>query len=132
MPKLSRILETALYVEDLAAAEKFYTEVLGLPLLAKQKGRHRVFTVGKDILLIFYAPKTLKDKTTPHGAKGPGHLAFEVSQKEYERWKRHLAEKKIKIEEEVVWRKPNHRSIYFRDPSGNILEIATPGIWSAI
>ncbi|MGH8004812.1 MAG: VOC family protein [Limisphaerales bacterium] len=131
-PKLPRILETALYVKNLPAVEKFYSKILGLPLLTKQKGRHLFYWVGKDVLLLFYAPKTLKDKSTPHGAKGPGHLAFEVSQKDYGLWKKCLAEKKVKILEEVIWKKPNFRSIYFHDPSGNVLEIATPGIWGKI
>ncbi len=132
MPKLSRILETALYVKSLRAAERFYSNVLGLPLMRKQKGRHLFYWVGKDILLIFYPEKTLKDKTTPHGTKGPGHLAFEVSEKDYGRWKKYLAKKEVKIVEEVIWKKPNLRSIYFHDPSGNVLEIATPGIWEKI
>ena len=129
MPKLTRILETALYVKNLPAAERFYSKILDLPLLTKQKGRHLFYWVGRDVLLIFYAPKTLKDKPTPHGAKGPGHLAFEVSQKDYDRWKKYLTGEKVKIVEEVIWKKPNYRSIYFHDPSGNVLEIATPGIW---
>lgn len=132
MPKLTRILETALYVKNLPAAEKFYSNVLGLPLLGKRKSRHLFYWVGKDVLLLFYAPKTLKEKTAPHGAKGPGHLAFEVSQKDYGLWKKYLAENRVKIVEEVIWKKPNFRSIYFRDPSGNLLEIATPGIWEKI
>lgn len=131
-PKLLRILETALYAKNLPAAEKFYSNILGLPLLAKQKGRHLFYWVGKDVLLVFYAPKTLQNKITPHGAKGPGHLAFEVSPKDYDLWKKYLADKKAKIVEEVVWKKPDYRSIYFRDPSGNLLEIATSGIWEKI
>ena len=131
-PKLTRILETALYVKNLPAAEKFYSQVLGLSLLAKQKGRHLFYWVRRDVLLVFYAPKTLQDKITPHGAKGAGHLAFEASPKNYGRWKKYLAGKKVKIVEEVLWKKPNFRSIYFHDPSGNLLEIATPGIWRKI
>jgi len=131
-PKLPRILETTLYVKNLPAAEKFYSDVLGLPLLGRRKGRHLFYWVGKDLLLLFYAPKTLQDKPTPHGAKGPGHLAFEASRKDCERWKKYLAKRKVKIREEVVWKKPNYRSIYFHDPSGNVLEIATPGIWGKI
>ena len=132
MPKLTRILETALYVKNLPAAEKFYSKILGLPLLGKQKGRHLFYWVGKDVLHLFYAPKTMRDKTAPHGTKGPGHLAFEVSQKDFDRWKKYLAGKKVRIVEEVLWKKPNFRSLYFHDPSGNVLEIANPGIWGKL
>jgi catechol 2,3-dioxygenase-like lactoylglutathione lyase family enzyme len=129
MPKLSKILETVLYVDDLAAAEKFYSEVLGL------SGKNGAFVVGEDMLLLFYAPETLKQKTPPpHGATGPGHMAFEVPFEEYGFWKRYVTEKGVKIEEERIWNKgdPNVRSFYFRDPSGNVLEIATPGMWKEV
>ena len=132
MPKLSRILETALYVEDMAAAERFYSEVLELPLLEKGTDRMLVYTVGDDMLLICFAPETLKRTSVPpHGATGPGHMAFEVDENEYDIWKKYLTEKQVKIEKEVTW-KSAARSMYFYDSSGNVLEIGTPGIWKGI
>lgn len=129
MPKLSRILETALYVEDMAAAEKFYSEVLQLSLWDKEAGRMLVYTVGDDMLLICFAPETLKRTSVPpHGTKGPGHAAFEVNDNEYGVWKKHLTNRKIKIERETTWKSGAH-SMYFYDPSGNVLEIGTPGVW---
>lgn len=128
-PKLSRILETVLYVDDPAAAERFYREVLEL------YGKGCNFVVGEGRLLLFDASKSIKQKSPPpHGATGPGHMAFEVPVKEYEVWKTHLIEKGVRIEEEIIWGKndPNIRSLYFHDPSGNVLEIATPGIWRKI
>ncbi len=129
-PKLSRILETVLYVDNMAAAKEFYGEVLGL------NGKGGAFVVGEDMLLLFDASKAIKQKSPPpHGAIGPGHMAFEVPFKEYEKWKKFAAEKNIKIEEEIIWDKnaiPAVRSFYFRDPSGNVLEIATPGIWKKL
>jgi catechol 2,3-dioxygenase-like lactoylglutathione lyase family enzyme len=132
MPKLSRILETALYVADMAAAEKFYSEVLELPLLDQEAGRMLVYTAGVDMLLICFAPETLKRTSVPpHGTKGPGHVAFEVNEDEYGTWKKHLSEKNVKIEREATW-KSGARSLYFLDPSGNVLEIGTPGIWETV
>ena len=132
MPKLTRILETVLYAEDMAAAEKFYSDVLELGLLTKEPGRSLVYTVGADMLLIFHAPESLKKTSVPpHGTTGPGHTAFEVDENEYDVWKRYLTEKKVKIEKEVTW-KSSARSLYFKDPSGNVLEIGTPGIWRDI
>ncbi len=131
-PKLSRIFETVLYAVDMAAAEKFYSDVLGLPLLTKEPNRSLVYTVGIDMLLIFYAPDALKKTNLPaHGTTGPGHMAFEVEGNEYEIWKNHLLEQRAAIEKEVTWRS-SARSLYFRDPSGNVLEIATPGVWKKI
>ncbi|HEU4436705.1 MAG TPA: VOC family protein [candidate division Zixibacteria bacterium] len=132
MPKLSRILETALYAVDMAAAEKFYSDVLELPLLTKEPGRSLAYMVGVDMLLIFYAPESLKKTNLPaHGASGPGHVAFEIDENEYETWKEHLTGSNVVIEKEVTW-KSSARSLYFRDPSDNVLEIATPGVWKAV
>jgi len=132
MPTLSRILETVLYAVDLAATEKFYSDVLELPLLTKEPGRSLVYSVGVDTLLIFYAPESLKKTNLPpHGTNGPGHIAFEIDENEYEVWKNYLAEKKVIIEKEVTW-KSSARSLYFHDPSGNVLEIATPGVWKVV
>jgi catechol-2,3-dioxygenase len=132
MPTLSRILETVLYAEDMTAVEKFYSEVLELSLLTKEPGRSLAYTVGVDMLLIFYAPESLKKTNLPpHGTRGPGHMAFEMEENEYEAWKEHLTGRNVVIEKEVTW-KSSARSLYFRDPSGNVLEIATPGVWKAV
>lgn len=129
---VSEVLESALYVSDLPAAEKFYTGLLGIPLHSKLEGRHVFLRCGDRMVLLFDAEVTAvsaggpKDAPT-HGAKGEGHLAFAVRNSEIERWKQHLTENGVEIEKEIHTR--GGRSIYFRDPSQNCLEIASPGIW---
>ena len=54
----SAILESALYVTDLVAAEVFYAEVLGLEIIAKAEGRHVFFRCGAGVLLLFNAEAT--------------------------------------------------------------------------
>jgi catechol 2,3-dioxygenase-like lactoylglutathione lyase family enzyme len=131
----SAILESALYVTDLDAAEKFYTDVLGLDLLGKVDGRHLFFRCGDGVLLIFNAEATrvppapdARLKVPPHGTVGDGHLCFAASADEIVRWKAHLEQKKIAIESEFDWPQGG-RSIYIRDPSGNSIEFAEPRIW---
>ncbi|RWK41811.1 VOC family protein [Mesorhizobium sp.] len=131
----SAILESALYVTDLAAAEKFYSDVLGLDLLGKVDGRHLFFRCGDGVLLIFNAEATkvppapdAKLKVPPHGTVGDGHLCFAASADEIVRWRAHLEQKKIAIESEFEWPQGG-RSIYIRDPSGNSIEFAEPRIW---
>jgi len=129
------ILESALYVTDLAAAEAFYTDILGLVLLGKVDGRHLFFRCGSGVLLIFNADATkippapdARLKVPPHGTVGDGHLCFAASAAEIARWKAHLEAKKIAIESEFEWPQGG-RSIYIRDPSGNSIEFAEPRIW---
>ncbi|MER9597054.1 MULTISPECIES: VOC family protein [unclassified Mesorhizobium] len=131
----SAILESALYVTDLAAAEEFYSGVLGLDLLGKVGGRHLFFRCGDGVLLIFNAEATkvppapdARLPVPPHGAVGEGHLCFAASADEIVRWKAHLEAKSIAIESELEWPQGG-RSIYIRDPSGNSIEFAEPRIW---
>ena len=127
--QLGRILETALYANDLDQAEAFYKSVLGLDLFAKEAGRHRFFKCGGQMLLIFNPAKTIEEtEAVPHGAYGPGHVAFAVPLAELDEWTSHLKGKGIEIEKEVLWPKGG-RSIYFRDPAGNCLELASPLVW---
>ncbi len=131
----SAILESALYVCDLDAAERFYVEVMGLERIAKVEERHVFFRCGQGVLLLFYAEATRQAPkpgarlpVPPHGTSGQGHLCFAGTAAEIEDWKVRLEGQGIAIEADFEW--PNGgRSIYFRDPSGNSLEIAEPKIW---
>src|SRR5688572_3914561 len=131
----SAILESALYVTDLAEAETFYRETLGLELVGKVEGRHAFFRCGQGVLLLFNAeatqnppPPDAKLPVPPHGTRGPGHLCFSASGDEIDRWTQHLNAKGIAIEAGFEWPQGG-RSIYFRDPSGNSIEFAEPHIW---
>ena len=130
-----RVLETSLYVDDLDAAERFYHGVLGLEVHGRHPGRHVFFSCGGGVLLVFAPAATatasaVVEGTTipPHGADGPGHVAFAVPESELASWKGRLAQRGVEIEAEVVWPRGG-RSVYFRDPAGNSLEFASPVIW---
>ena len=43
-------------------------------------------------------------------------------------WRGHLAENGVEIESEVTWDRGGV-SLYFRDPDGHSVELATPGVW---
>jgi catechol 2,3-dioxygenase-like lactoylglutathione lyase family enzyme len=135
VPGLSGVLETAVYVDDLDKAEHFYARVLGLPKIFTQPGRLLAFRCEESILLVFNPTQTESEQIMVnggivpfHGTHGAGHVAFRVSDNEIEPWRNRLHSSGVKIESEVTW--PNGaRSIYFRDPAGNSLELATPNMW---
>lgn len=136
MPRLNRVLETCLYVDDLERASRFYEEVLELPRLAGDEDRFRAYDVGgQNILLLFRRGGTLKPVSLPggtvppHDGHGPLHFAFGVDAGEMPAWERRLKEHGIPVESEVVWPRGG-RSLYIRDPDGHVVEFATRGLWA--
>ena len=128
--KIKAIIETAIYVADLDETETFYRTILGLPVIAKEAGRHVFFQVGEaSVLLAFIAETTLKGDHLPsHGARGPGHFALGIDADDLDVWRQKLQESGVGIEQEVEWPRGG-RSIYIRDPAGNSVELVTPGVW---
>ena len=131
----SAILESALYVTDLAEAEAFYRDIIGLDPVGKVEGRHVFFRCGNGVLLLFNAEATkvppapdARLRVPPHGTLGEGHLCFTATADEIAEWREHLAARNIAIESDFEWPKGGH-SIYIRDPSGNSIEFAEPRIW---
>lgn len=129
------VLESCLYARDLEAAERFYATVIGLVLLAREPERHCFFRCGQGVVLIFDDRRTSKDagevggvSIPTHGADGPGHIAFRVFEDQLPAWRERLTAAGVPIEADVTW-PHGGRSFYLRDPAGNSVELATPGIW---
>jgi catechol 2,3-dioxygenase-like lactoylglutathione lyase family enzyme len=124
------VVETAVYADDLDRAERFYCDVLGLAVDAKEPGRHVFFKVGEaDVLLVFLPQATQKgDRLPAHGARGPGHFALGIAREDLDAWRDRLLGHGVAIEHEEDWPLGGH-SLYFRDPAGNSVELITPGVW---
>jgi catechol 2,3-dioxygenase-like lactoylglutathione lyase family enzyme len=129
--KAAHVFESCLCAEDLIAAERFYCDVLGLPLVSRMPSeRGLAFRCGAGVVLVFDPRRTrIHDSHVPaHGTSGAGHLAFLVEAKDLDAWREHLRCRDVEIETEVVWPQGG-RSIYFRDPAGNSIELAPPTLW---
>jgi len=122
------VVETAIYVDDLDAAEDFYQRVLGLRVVGKVAHRHVFFQVGESDVLLAFNPVTTLTGDTPHGATGPGHFALGIEMQALHAWRQRLRTLGVAIEAEVEW-PAGGKSIYFRDPAGNSVELVTPGVW---
>ncbi len=133
-PNLTAVLEAAIYVDDLDAAEAFYGEILGLERIRRQEGRHVFFRCGPSILLAFRPEATRVPPgpdelpVPPHGATGPGHVCFAAEQEELDRLADALPSEGVPIESDFRW-PHGPRSIYVRDPAGNSVEFAEPKLW---
>jgi catechol 2,3-dioxygenase-like lactoylglutathione lyase family enzyme len=135
MPQLDAVLETALYVDDLDRAVHFYSDVLDLKPLY-QDSRLCAFSVGdRSVLLLFPRGGSLETvhmpggTIPPHDGSGPLHVAFAIARDELPKWEERLGANGIAIEGRTRWKRGGE-SIYFRDPDGHLLELATPGLWA--
>jgi len=139
-PKLNGLVESALFVDDLSRASAFYEEILGLgKVKASETGC--VFRVADQryLLLVTHEGARTPNKT-PGGAalppcalphhfgRGPGHIAFGISADALNSWRTRLTKHEVEILSEVTW-EGGARSLYFRDPDGHMIELATAGIW---
>ena len=65
----------------------------------------------------------------PHDGAGPLHVAFAIAKDALPQWEERLSANNIAIEGRTTWKRGGE-SIYFRDPDGHLLELATPGLWA--
>lgn len=134
-PPLARVLETALYVDDLARARDFYVGVLGAAVLLDTPRLVALGVAGQSVLLLFRRGATLEPLPTPggvvppHGAEGVQHVAFAIAADTLDAWRAHLRASGSGIESEVTWPRGG-TSLYLRDPDGHSVELVTPGLWA--
>src|SRR5437764_6699613 len=97
MPKLDHVLETALYFDDLDAAQRFYEQVLELVPIFNDQRLHG-YAIGNTVLLLFQRGSSLDTielpggTIPPHDGAGPVHVAFAVAKDQMEQWQRRLAD----------------------------------------
>lgn len=136
MPVVKKILETALYVDDVARSQAFYERVLGFTPIFSEGNRLHALSVGESgqVLLLFtkngsVAPTETDGGTIPpHDGGGNLHLAFAIDRADMESWKAKLSDSGTALES-IVTAQFGGTSLYFRDPDNHLVELATPGIW---
>jgi catechol 2,3-dioxygenase-like lactoylglutathione lyase family enzyme len=135
MPPVTGVLETSLYVADLRRSAAFYRDLFGFEVLAADDRFCGLNVAGRQVLLLFQkglsaAPAVLPGGTIPgHDGGGRLHLAFAVAAADLPAWEERLRQHAVAVESTVDWPRGG-RSLYFRDPDGHLLELATPGLWS--
>jgi catechol 2,3-dioxygenase-like lactoylglutathione lyase family enzyme len=135
MPAITRLLETALYVDDMDRATGFYRDVLGLRVLDASTRLVAMDAGSSTLLLLFRRGATLDGAATPggwippHNGEGPAHVAFAVDAADLPSWETRLADHGIAIESRVRWNRGG-QSVYFRDPDRHSVELVTPGTWA--
>lgn len=129
--ELSGILETALTYDHEVAEETldFYRKTLGLTEVANWKDG-TAFRMGPGVLLLFDR-ELLGENDSPvaqHGSSGVGHTCFLAAPDQYDGMRQRLKGAGVEIEHDHDWG-DGRVSFYFRDPAGNLLEVANQDIW---
>ncbi|AGA24669.1 VOC family protein [Singulisphaera acidiphila] len=144
MPAINGLLETALYVDDLERSVRFYQQIFGFRTFEEGSSESPakepdprfcpLQIPGRQVLLLFRkgeftTTSVLPGGTIPpHDGRGTLHLAFAVNADDLERWREWLSSHGVQVEGETTWPRGGV-SLYFRDPDGHLLELATPGLW---
>ena len=135
MPNVTGILETSLYVSDVERSTQFYQQLFGFEVILAEERLHALSVAGRDVLLLFKRGASTQPSqypggiVPPHDGQGTQHLAFAIPLADLDEWRKRLRELNIPLESEVHPERGG-TSLYFRDPDGHSLEVATPGIWS--
>jgi catechol 2,3-dioxygenase-like lactoylglutathione lyase family enzyme len=128
--ELRSLLEVSLYHDAAtgAAMAELYEEVLGLREVARWPDG-RALRLGDAVVLLFERERLARREgpIADHGSTGPGHACFTVAASDYEAWKQRVADR-VEVVHEHEW-SGGRRSFYFRDPAGNLLEIADGDLW---
>jgi catechol 2,3-dioxygenase-like lactoylglutathione lyase family enzyme len=135
MPGITHVLETSLYAKELAATARFYAEVVGLKAMLETP-RLVAFDAGnRSVLLVFQHGSTETDLATDegvipgHDGAGRLHLALGIPAESLAEWRDRLQRHGVAIISETRWQRGG-TSLYFHDPDGHVVELATPGLWA--
>ena len=133
-PPITGLLETSVYTEDVERTAAFYRDLFGFKVLVDSPRLVAFEVADRHVLLIFRRGATEDDIIDArgvipgHDGTGRLHLALSIAAADLELWRAQLAGREIALAGEYRWPRGG-TSLYFRDPDGALVELATPGLW---
>jgi catechol 2,3-dioxygenase-like lactoylglutathione lyase family enzyme len=109
-------------VRDMRAMRRFYEDVLCLPLRRELSANWIEYRVGGNTLALARPRLTAADAPTPNGSASL-QLAFKVSVSEVDQCADELVRKGVTLLSPPTDQAFGHRTVFFRDPDGNLLEM---------
>lgn len=113
---------TIIFVRDMEAMRDFYGNVMRFPFLRELSSNWIEYRVGNNTLVLSRPGLTALDDPTPHGS-AMLHLAFKVSAREVDLCAEELMRMGVSLLSPPTNRDFGHRTLFFRDPDGNLLEM---------
>jgi catechol-2,3-dioxygenase len=115
-PAKAHLWHVALNVTDVACMERFYADVLGFATEWKPDADNVYMTSGKDNLALHLGEKV--------GETRLAHLGLVVSRAEdVDAWAEWLRRAGVVLLAEPRTHRDGARSLYLRDPEGNVIQI---------
>jgi catechol 2,3-dioxygenase-like lactoylglutathione lyase family enzyme len=113
---------TVIFVRDMAAMRRFYEGVLQFPLTRELSAGWIEYQIGGNTLALSRPGRTAKDAPTPVGSASL-QLAFKVAVDDVDRCADELVRHGVDLLEPPTNQSFGHRTLFFRDPDGNLLEV---------
>ena len=113
---------TVIFVRDMTAMRRFYEDILGFSLLRELSPNWIEYRVGDNTLALARPRLTAADAPTPNGSAAL-QLAFKVSIPEVDQCADELVRQAVTLVSPPTDQVFGHRTLFFRDPDGNLLEI---------
>ena len=126
MSPLSQIRQvdyTVIFTRDMAAMRHFYETVMEFPLLRVLSERWIEYGIGANTLALATHGARFGDQPPPAQGTPLLQLAFRVPPPAVAECAAALEAKGIKLTSPLTDHPFGHRTIFFRDPDGNVLEI---------
>jgi catechol 2,3-dioxygenase-like lactoylglutathione lyase family enzyme len=133
-PPVEGLLETSLYAADLGRTAAFYRDLFGFRVLVESPRLVAFEVATRHVLLVFQNGETEAEVHEPrgtipgHDGRGRLHLALSIAAADCEAWRSRLVARGVPLAGEYRWPRGG-TSLYFRDPDGALVELATPGLW---
>ena len=113
---------TVIFARDMAAMRAFYEGVLGFQVARELSPKWIECRLGNNTLALATPTRTAADAPTPEGSASL-QLAFKVSVSEVDHCAGELVRQGVKLVSPPTDQSFGHRTLFFRDPDGNLLEI---------
>lgn len=113
---------TVIFVRDMAAMRRFYEDVLAFPLLRELSPNWIEYGLGSNTLALARPSRTAADAPVPPGSAAL-QLAFKVSAAEVDQCADELVRHGVALLSSPTNQSFGHRTLFFRDPDGNLLEV---------
>ena len=113
---------SVIFVRDMEAMRRFYEDVLGFALARELSPDWLEYRIGANTLALARPRLVPDDAPVPEGTAAL-QLAFRVPVEDVDRCAAELEAKNVAILSPPTDRPFGHRTLFFRDPDGNVLEI---------